>query len=97
MTEYAPTPARPPVVVRLPPALLRLFPDSSERVVVTASTVGEAIGALELRWPGMRDRLCDSTPRIRRNIHIYVAGKRASLETRLAPGAEVWVTTAIIG
>jgi hypothetical protein len=97
MPRDAPASTLPPVVVRLPLALVRLFPGSTERVEVTASTVSEAIGALELRWPGMRDRLCDSTPRIRRNIHIYVGGKRASLDTRLAPGAEVWVTTAIIG
>ncbi len=87
----------PPVTVSLPPALLNLFPGAVGRVEVTASTVGEAIEALDRRWPGMRDRLCDSRPAVRRHINIFVEGRRATLETRLAPGAEVFVLTAISG
>jgi len=89
--------ASPPVTVSLPPALLTLFPGSVGRVEVTASTVGEAIEALDCRWPGMRDRLCDSRPAVRRHINIFVEGRRATLETRLAPGAEVFILTAISG
>jgi molybdopterin converting factor small subunit len=85
------------VVVRLPEALLRLFPDSGPRVEVAAATVGEAIGALDARWPGMRDRLCDSRPQIRRNINVFVAGRRAGLDTPVAPGDEVVIMTAVIG
>ena len=55
------------------------------------------IDALDARWPGMRDRLCDSTPRIRRHINVFVDGERASLETRLAAGARVFVIPAITG
>lgn len=85
------------VTIDLPTALMRLFPGSVERVEVEASTVGEAIDALNARWPGMRDRLVDSTPRIRRNINVFVEGKRAALETALAPGADVIVRIAMIG
>ena len=91
------SPARPQVMVTLPPVLVRLFPGSMRRVALRATTVGEAIDALDARWPGMRDRLCDSTPRIRRHINVFVAGERASLETRLDPGAEVLVMTAVSG
>lgn len=86
-----------PVVVRLPPVLVKLFPEAAGRVELSASTVGEAIDALDARWPGMRDRLCDSRPAIRRHINVFVAGERAALETHLAPGAEVFVLTAISG
>ena len=86
-----------PVVVTLPAALLRLFPGAVARLEVSATTVAEAIDGLEARWPGMRDRLCNSTPRIRRNINIFVLGRRATLETPLAPGAEVIVMTAVTG
>lgn len=89
--------APPPVTVSLPAALLNLFPGAVGRVEVTASTVGEAIEALDRHWPGMRDRLCDSRPAIRRHINVFVEGRRATLETRLAPGAEVFVLTAISG
>jgi molybdopterin synthase sulfur carrier subunit len=97
MPDVETSPPSPPVVVTLPAALVRLFPDSVRRVELSASTVGEVIDALDSRWPGMRDRVCDSTPRIRRHINVFVEGERATLETRLAPGAEVFVITAITG
>lgn len=85
------------VTVVLPPVLLRLFPAAESRVEVAAATVGEMIDALDARWPGMRDRLCDSTPRIRRHINVFVDGRRTTLATRLEPGTEVFVITAISG
>jgi molybdopterin synthase sulfur carrier subunit len=69
----------PPVVVTLPNALASLFPGCGRRVELSAATVGEMIGALDARWPGMRDRLCDPTPRLRRHINVFVEGERASL------------------
>jgi len=85
------------VVVTLPNVLARLFPGCARRVEVSAASVGEVVDALDARWPGMRDRLCDSTPAIRRHINVFVDGERAKLETRLAPGAEILVMTAISG
>ena len=92
-------PACLPVVVKLPAALVRLFPEASRQVEIPASvaTVDDAIDALDMRWPGMRDRICDTTPSIRRHMNVFVLGERATLETRLAPGAEVVVLTAISG
>ena len=86
-----------PVVVMLPANLVRLFPGAERQVEVPASTVREMIDALDVRWPGMRDRLSDSRPAIRRHINVFVEGRRATLDTRLAPGAEVTVLTAISG
>lgn len=88
-------PAR--VNVVLPAAILLLFPGSAREVAVAAGTVGEAIDALDARWPGMRDRLCDSRPAIRRHINVFVGGKRAGLATRLEPGTEMVVLMAISG
>ena len=86
-----------PVVVLLPAALVNLFPGSERRVELFADTVSAAIGGLDARWPGMRDRICDSRPAIRRHINVFVAGERATLGTPLAPGAEIIVLTAISG
>jgi molybdopterin converting factor small subunit len=86
-----------PVVVTLPANLVRLFPGAGRRLELPAATVREMVDALDSRWPGMRDRLCDSRPAIRRHINVFVEGRRATLETRLAPGAEVTVLTAISG
>jgi sulfur-carrier protein len=86
-----------PVVVFLPSALTGLFADSETRVEVEAATMSEVMDALDRRWPGMRDRLCDSRPAIRRHINVFVDGERATLATVLKPGAEVYVLTAISG
>ena len=86
-----------PVVVTLPTVLLRLFPGAERRVELRAGSAGEAIAALDAWWPGMRDRLCDSTPALRRHLNVFVDGERAQLETPLTPGAEMVVMTAVSG
>ncbi|MFG1204482.1 MoaD/ThiS family protein [Xanthobacter aminoxidans] len=86
-----------PVKVRLPAHLVRLFPDGQTYLELPAATVRELMDALETRWPGMRDRLCDERPAIRRHINVFVDGRRARLETPLRPGADVFVLTAISG
>ncbi|HLI21991.1 MAG TPA: MoaD/ThiS family protein [Stellaceae bacterium] len=85
------------VTVTLAPVLMRLFPGCPHRVALEAATVAAVIDQLEGRWPGMRDRLCDSTPRIRRHVNVFVDGARAALETSLRPGAEIFIVTAISG
>ncbi len=85
------------VVAVLPVALMRLFPGCEREPRVAADTVAGMVDALDSRWPGMRDRLCDSTPRLRRHINVFVNGERATLQTRLDPGEEVWIMTAISG
>lgn len=86
-----------PVKVRLPAHLVRLFPDGETYVELEAATVREMMDALEARWPGMRDRLCDERPAIRHHINVFVDGRRARLDTPLRPGADVFVLTAISG
>ena len=90
-----------PVLVRLPVLFASLFPTAERRVELFVGSVDELIDALDARWPGMRDRLCDSTPAIWpaiwRHINVFVEGKRARLDTRLAQGADVFIVTAISG
>lgn len=85
------------VTVKLPTPLIRLFPASESCLQLQVSTVDELVQALDRRWPGMRDRLCDSRPAIRRHINVFVDGKRASLESAIPPGAEVYILTAMSG
>lgn len=85
------------MTVRLPTALLALFPETPPRVQVAATSVEEAIAALDARWPGIRDRLCDSRPAIRKHINVFVNGERVSLEAPLATDSEVFILTAISG
>lgn len=88
---------RRPVVVRLPGVLVDLFPGCPRSIDMTVDTVGQMCGELDRRWPGMRDRLCDTRPSIRRHINIFVDGEKADLDTALRPGVEVFVLTAISG
>lgn len=86
-----------PVLVRLSPLLVTLFPGADPVVALPARTVAEVIDGLDARWPGMRDRICDSTPAIRRHMNVFVAGRRVKLDTPLQPGADVFILTAISG
>lgn len=84
-------------LVRLPALLVQLFPDAERLVTLDVETVDALMDALDARWPGMRDRLCDASPAIRRHINVFVDGKRATLATRLRAGADVFVLTAVSG
>ena len=97
MPNEALRPASPPVLVRLPALLVSMFPLAERRIELSVETVDQMIDALDARWPGMRDCLCDSTPAIRRHINIFVEGRRATLATRLVAGADVFILTAISG
>ena len=85
------------VSVTLGAPLADLFPGAPRRLSVVAGDVAHMVDALDDRWPGMRDRICDSTPAIRKHMNVFVEGRRAKLATPLRPGAEVYVLTAISG
>ena len=85
------------VSVTLPPALTALFPGAPMSLALEAADIGAVLDGLEARWPGMRDRLCDSRPAIRRHIQLFVDGSRAGLGTRLRPGSDVVFLTAVSG
>jgi molybdopterin synthase sulfur carrier subunit len=83
--------------VHLPMTLVPLFAGLPRRLEVEAPTVDEAIGRLDAQWPGLRDRLCEPGPSIRRHIHVYVDRERAGLETPIGPRSRVDVIAAISG
>ncbi len=85
------------VTVTLAGALTYLFPGAPRRQTVEAASVRDMVAALDADWPGMGDRIVDSTPAIRRHMNVFVDGERAALDTKLRPGADVFVLTAISG
>ncbi len=90
-------PARQAVTVKLPAILTDLFPGSVRKVEVEASTVAEMVDALDRLWPGMKDRICDTRPAIRKHMNVFVDGEKLKYADSLAPGSEVFVLTAISG
>lgn len=96
--EPARAPGQAPAVsVTLPPGLIALFPGAPMSVTLAAADIAGLLDGLDERWPGMRDRLADTRPAIRRHIQLFVDGERATLATPLSPGADVVFLTAMSG
>jgi len=83
--------------LHLPVTLPTVFAGLPRRLDVEAATVDEAINRLDERWPGLRDRLCEPGPALRRHVNVYVDRERAGLETSLRPDSRVDVISAISG
>lgn len=83
--------------VVLPRSLVALFAGAERRVDVEGASVREVIDALDARLPGMRDRLLEAGPAIRRHINVFVDGEAATLDTPVAPGSTVHVIPAVSG
>lgn len=60
--------------VRLPP-VLRQHADDAKQVEASGSTVGEVVGALVDRHPGLRDQLLTADGGLHRFVNVYLNGK----------------------
>ena len=85
--------------VHLPRSLVTLFNDAPPRhVQIEAATLGDLVDALDRSWPGMRDRLCESGPRIREHINVFVDGERQrDLTMPLTDATVVHIIPAVAG
>jgi sulfur-carrier protein len=88
------------VIVRIPTPLQKLTNNMAE-VAVEASTIGEMVEHLEQKYPGIKERLCDDSGRLRRFVNIYVNEEDIRfLENENTPvqdGSEVSIIPAIAG
>ena len=83
--------------VLLPRSLLALFPGVERRHDVPGPNVDAVLIALDVRVPGLRDRLVEAGPRLRPHINVFVAGVPATLTTPVADGDTVHVIPAVSG
>jgi len=83
------------------PTPLRRFTGGAEEVSVSGTTVGAAVEDLEQKHPGIKERLCDESGRVRRFVNLYVNGDDIrflnSLDTPIKEGDEVAIVPAIAG
>jgi molybdopterin converting factor small subunit len=83
--------------VLLPRSLLALFPGVDRRHDLPGETVDAILVALDARAPGMRERLVETGPRLRRHINVFVDGAPADLATAVSPESTVHVIPAVSG
>ena len=84
-------------IIVLPRSLTALFPGAERRVEAEGTTVTQLIEALDRRWPGVRDRLCDPGPTLREFINVYVDGEPAQLDSQVGTTSTVHILPAVAG
>ncbi|HUI04612.1 MAG TPA: ubiquitin-like small modifier protein 1 [Acidimicrobiales bacterium] len=88
------------VTVRVP-AQLRSLCGGASQVEVEASTVGEALKALDAAHPGFADRLFDDTGALRRFVNVFLAEEDVrfldGLDTAVADGQTLSIVPAVAG
>ena len=88
------------VTVRIPTQLRPLVAGAGE-VAVDASTVGDALKALDAAHPGFGERIFDETGKLRRFVNVFLADEDVrflqGLETSVADGQTVSIVPAVAG
>ncbi len=85
------------------PGFVREFAGGRARVTLAASpaTVGEALAALWLLYPGVRDRVVTEQGEVRPHVNLFVGAESirftGGLATPLADGAEISIVPAVSG
>src|ERR1043166_2619162 len=86
--------------VRIPTPLRKLT-NNEEIVEVKAATIGDAIGELQSRYPGIKERLVDEKGEVRRFVNVYVNEEDIRFlqnqQTPLKDGDEISIIPAIAG
>jgi sulfur-carrier protein len=89
-----------PIQVRIPTPL-RKFTGGAESVTAAGATVAAVVEDVEGRHPGLKERICDDTGKVRRFVNVYVNGEDirflASLDTPVKEGDEISIVPAIAG
>jgi len=88
------------VKVRIPTPLQKLTNDLGE-VEVDANNVQSLLDGLEKAYPGIKERICDETGKVRRFVNVYLNEEDIRFlqkeETSLKDGDEVSIVPAIAG
>jgi len=83
------------------PTPLRKYTQGQEEVQVAGGTVHAVIEALETSYPGIRERICDESGKVRRFVNVFVGDEDIrfleNLQTPVAERDEVSIIPAIAG
>ncbi|MFC1935389.1 ubiquitin-like small modifier protein 1 [Chloroflexota bacterium] len=88
------------VIVRIPGPLRRVT-NGEQQVEVDSANVLETIDALDARFPGIKERLCDESGDLRYFVNVYINGEDVrflqGLQTATKAGDEVSIVPAVAG
>ncbi|MEK7867582.1 MAG: ubiquitin-like small modifier protein 1 [Planctomycetota bacterium] len=88
------------VKIRVPAPLQKMVGNKSE-VPLSARTVAEALAALEAAYPGVKEKVCDESGKVRKYLNLYVNDEDIRFlkgeGTELKDGDEVSIIPAIAG
>ncbi|CAB4821073.1 MAG: molybdopterin synthase sulfur carrier subunit [Actinobacteria bacterium] len=88
------------VIIRVPTQLRQLTAGTGE-ITVEASTVGEALHALEASYPGFGERIFDEAGALRRFVNVFLADEDVrfleGLATPVADGVTISIVPAVAG
>ena len=83
------------------PTPLRKLTGGADSVEADGATVAALISDLDRRYPGMKDRICDETGKVRRFVNIFVNGEDIrflkDLDTAVKAADELSIVPAIAG
>ncbi len=88
------------VRVRVPTPLRKLT-DGADEVNAQGDTVKALVDDLEQKFPGIKERICDETGKIRRFVNLYINGDDIrflqNMETSIREGDSISIVPAIAG
>ena len=83
------------------PGLLRDYCDGALEFSLSASSLRDALGQIERRYPALYRCVCDETGAVRRHVNLYVNESDMrildGLETALMPNDVVMILPAVSG
>ncbi len=83
------------------PTPLRKYTGGLETVEIDAANIAQLLDNLEAGHPGIKDRVCDDTGKVRRFVNIFANDEDIrfldNLDTALKQGDEVSIVPAIAG
>lgn len=83
------------------PTPLRKYTQGKETVDVAGATVSEVLQNLEAAHPGIRERICDDSGKLRRFVNVFVADEDIrhleQLETKVRDNDAISIIPAIAG
>ena len=89
-----------PAKVRIPAPLRKLTNDQAV-VEVQGNNIQELLAGLEKNYPGLKDRICDESGKVRRFVNVYLNEEDIRFleqeNTKLKDGDEISIVPAIAG